>query len=276
MREIAFYEKDIKEKYSVKINEYVAADEANKETVFTLCNGYMGIRGALSLGGRLSEVGTFIAGFFDKKEKEESEAVCGLTIKNKAITPAYAIIPDGNFAEISTDGEKFDTMNCRVFDFERTLDLLRGFSVDSYSLENKSGKILRVKTMNFVFKSSYHEAFIRTEIMPVNFDGEIVVTFKNTLNTYPQYIPRLRDYICATVLAGTSEENGVLKLNARVFETSEKIYMLARTQGDGKRKVEEEKNGINETFVLNAESGKIYAFEKRFAYFTSRDNCKIS
>ena len=36
MREIAFYERDIKEKYNVNINEYVATDEANKETVFTL------------------------------------------------------------------------------------------------------------------------------------------------------------------------------------------------------------------------------------------------
>lgn len=274
MNEIAFYKKGIKEKYSVKINEYVAADEANEETVFTLCNGYMGIRGALSLGGRLSEAGTFIAGFFDKKEKEESEAVCGLTIKNKAITPAYAIIPDGNIAEISIDGEKFDTMNCRVFDFERTLDLLRGFSVDSYSLENRRGKILRVKTMNFVFKSSYHEAFIRTEITPVNFEGDITVTFKNSLNTNPQYIPRLRDYICATALEDTSEEDGVLKLNARVFETGEKIYMLARTQGDGKREVEEEKNGINEIFAFKCAVGKTYAFDKRFAYFTSRDNRK--
>lgn len=93
MREIAFYEKDIKEKYSVKINEYVATDEANKETVFTLCNGYMGVRGALSLGGRFSEAGTYIAGLFDKKEKDESEAVCGLTIKNKAITPRLQSFP---------------------------------------------------------------------------------------------------------------------------------------------------------------------------------------
>lgn len=276
MREIAFYERDIKEKYSVKINEYVATDEANKETVFTLCNGYMGVRGALLLGGRFSEAGTYIAGLFDKKEKEESEAVCGLTIKNKAITPALAIVPDGNLAEITAGGEKFDVLNCRVSDFSRTLDLLRGFMVDRYSLESKSGKVLQVKTMNFVLKSSYHESLIRTEITPVNFDGEIVVTLKNTLNAYPQYIPRLRDYICATVLESTTEENGTAKLNARVFETGEKIIMLARTQGDGKREVEEEKNGINETFVLNAESGKTYAFDKRFAYFTSRDNCEIS
>lgn len=78
MREIAFYEKDIKEKYSVKINEYVATDEANKETVFTLCNGYMGVRGALSLGGRFSEAGTYIAGLFVKKKKMKARRFAGL------------------------------------------------------------------------------------------------------------------------------------------------------------------------------------------------------
>ena len=276
MREIAFYEKDIKEKYSVKINEYVATDEANKETVFTLCNGYMGIRGALSLGGRFSEAGTYIAGLFDKKEKEESEAVCGLTIRNKAITPALAIVPDGNLAEITANGEKFDVMNCRVLNFKRTLDLLRGFTVDSYLLESESGKILGVKAMNFVFKSSYHEAFIRTEITPVNFDGEIIVTLKNTLNQNPQYIPRLRDYICSTTLKDICVSGDGVRLNAEVFETGEKIHMLAKTLGSGNCSVETDKNGINEKFILRAEKGTTYSFNKRFAYFTSRDTGEVA
>lgn len=276
MDEIAVFEKGIKEKYGIVLNEYQAADEANKETIFTLCNGYMGIRGALSLGGRFSEAGTYIAGLFDKKEKEESEAVCGLTIKNKAITPALAIVPDGNLADITAGGEKFDAMNCRVLNFKRTLDLLRGFTVDSYLLESKSGKILGVKAMNFVFKSSYHEAFIRTEITPVNFDGEIIVTLKNTLNQNPQYIPRLRDYICATVLKDTCCSGESVRLNAEVFETGEKIYMLAKTLGDGERVAETDKNGINEKFILRAEKGKTHSFNKRFAYFTSRDKCEIS
>lgn len=276
MDEIAIFEKGIKEKYGIVLNEYQAADEANKETIFTLCNGYMGIRGALSLGGRFSEAGTYIAGLFDKKEKEESEAVCGLTIKNKAITPALAIVPDGNLADITAGGEKFDAMNCRVLNFKRTLDLLRGFTVDSYLLESKSGKILGVKAMNFVFKSSYHEAFIRTEITPVNFDGEIIATFKNTLNQNPQYIPRLRDYICATVLKDTCCSGESVRLNAEVFETGEKIYMLAKTLGDGERVAETDKNGINEKFILRAEKGKTHSFNKRFAYFTSRDKCEIS
>ena len=273
---IAVFENGIQDKYCIVLNEYASSDEANKETVFTLCNGYMGIRGALSLGGRFSETGTYIAGLFDKKEKEESEAVCGLTVKNKAITPALAIVPDGNLAEIIVGGEKFDTMNCRVANFKRTLDLLRGFTVDEFTLENKDGKILGVKAMNFVFKSAYHEAFIRLEIAPLNFDGEIVVTFKNTLNQNPQFIPRLRDYVCATVLKDTCITAENVRLNAEVFETGEKIYMLAKTLGDGKRVVETEKNGINEKFVLRAEKGKTYSFNKRFAYFTSRDKCEIA
>ena len=93
---------------------YDAADETNLETVFTLSNGYMGVRGALEVPSANKCQGTYITGVYDKPEKDTAEEVCGLTLKNKAITPAYAIMPDLNLIEIRESDGNYDFMNCEI------------------------------------------------------------------------------------------------------------------------------------------------------------------
>ena len=126
MENISFYEKDLLSDWTVSKSQFVASDEANNETIFTLSNGYMGIRGALELDGLYKSEGTYIAGLFDKVEVESNIKRDRGYVKNKAITPAYAIVPDCNLIELSANGVSFDFINCKIHKFERNLDMKRG------------------------------------------------------------------------------------------------------------------------------------------------------
>ncbi len=268
MKNISFYREGIQPGWTLESRSYRPESAAEEETLFTLSNGYMGIRGAVGADTPYGAPGTYIAGLFDKKETEEKGKDRGF-VKDKAITPAYAIVPDGNLAEISSEGGKFDFVSGKVGDYVRMLDMKRGLLFDRYELENAAGRTIRVETLTFVSKVSRHLAFRRTEITPVDFDGEICVRLKNSLCPYPQTIRRLRDYICPTALIA-SEAREECVLRARVG-TGTEVSLLAKTEGAGRRYAEKTKTGADEVFFFFGRRGETAAFEKRWAYYTSRD-----
>lgn len=272
MKGILQYLSEVDEKKAVvRINDPIE-NEAAEETVFTLSNGYLGVRGSVAVACANKENGTFIAGLFDKVEKGEANEVCGLTLKNKAITPAYAIVPDGNLIRIVSDGLSFDLMNCECLSAKKTLDMQRGFSVFCHTLKNADGKILTIRVMSVVSKTRKHDVFYKAEIVAENFDGLICVSFGNELCQTPQYIPRLKDYISRTRLTDVSQKDGVVKLLADVTETGDEIVLLSKTTGDGEKQTQYGENGVDERFRIDAKRGVTYSFVKRAAYFSSHDN----
>ena len=242
------YLKDINENFCVQENVYDCKEDENLETVFTLSNGYIGLRGATELDAQKKCRGTYIAGIYDKLETDEAQEVCGLTLKNKAITPAYAIIPDTNILKIETDGVPFDFINCEVLKYNRTLNMKRGIVINSYELKNRQGKTIEIKTLTLVSKVYKNIILYKAEVTPLDFDGKITVKFENSLCTNPQFIPRLKDYVSVTDLKSVTETDGVCKILANVCETNTNISVSAKTDGRVEMFIEKSQNGIGEVF----------------------------
>lgn len=272
MENISFYEKDLLSDWTVSKSQFVASDEANDETIFTLSNGYMGIRGALELDGLYKSEGTYIAGLFDKVEVESNIKRDRGYVKNKAITPAYAIVPDCNLIELSANGVSFDFINCKIHKFERNLDMKRGILFNEYIIENPEGNILNIKTMSIVSKANVHLAFYKYEITPVNFSGEVSIAFKNIICLNPQPIRRLKDYVCKTDLLSAEELDGICNLRAEISETKDQVLIMSKTNGEGKRFVLRSKNGIKEAFKIDAKQEKVYSFSRQVLYYTTHDS----
>lgn len=272
MKGILQYLSEIDETKAVVRTNDPIENEAAEETVFTLSNGYLGVRGSVAFDCANKENGTFIAGLFDKEEKGEANEVCGLTLKNKAITPAYAIVPDSNLMRIEADGLPFDLLNCECLSAQKTLDMQRGIVVFCHTLKNADGKVITVRVMNVVSKTRKHDVLYKAEIVAENFDGAVSVAFCNVLCQNPQYIPRLKDYISCTRLNDVSQKDGEVRLLAKVAETGDEIVLLSRTIGDGEKKTLYSENGVDEWFRIDAKRGQTYSFVKRAAYFSSHDN----
>ena len=261
----------VSENWYIVRSGYSPEDESNLETVFTLANGYMGIRGSLELPSRGKECGTYAAGVFDKIEVQQEYDAAASKMRNKAITPAYAIMPDMLMIEILVAGENFDFMNCRVDDVTRTLDMLHGIVFNSYALTSPSGKSLKVCTSTLVSKVRKHIALQKVSIIPLNFDAPAVIKFKNTLHIGPQHIARLNDYISQTNLLHTVCDGANTYLEGQVEETGTGIIACTETAGVGDKSFELLSNGICETFRLDLQSGAKYSFEKTVCLYTSRD-----
>ena len=254
---------------------YDVNEEANQETIFTLANGYMGVRGAIELPSQKKCQGTYLAGVFDKPEEPDDAVVCGLTLRNKAITPAYAIVPDTNLFEIQAEGSNFDFMNCDIQKCKRTLDMRHGLEQNEYIIKNRSGNMIDVKTLTMVSKVRKHIIMYRVDVTPVNFSGKLTVKFVNSLNTNPQFIPRLKDYISKTDCIALENNGQSVCLLGRVAETGTEICAMAQTVGAGRRYVEYVKDGICEVFETEAAEGNTAEFVKLAALYSSRDTAEV-
>lgn len=251
---------------------YEASDEANMETVFTLSNGYLGVRGALELPSANKCQGTYIAGVYDKPENDTVEEVCGLTLKNKAITPAYAIAPDLNLIEIRESDGDFDFMNCEVEVCKRILDMKHGVVYNTYVLSNAAGKKLQIRTAMLVSEVRKHILLQELEITALNFTATLSVYFKNSLCPNPQYIPRLKDYISRTELLDVGICKEAVTLQARVTETNETIFAAAHTQGDGYKRFEHLQTGIAESFRVKIAAGQSRHYQKIAAVYAAQSD----
>lgn len=254
---------------------YDAADETNLETVFTLSNGYMGVRGALEVPSANKCQGTYITGVYDKPEKDTAEEVCGLTLKNKAITPAYAIMPDLNLIEIRESDGNYDFMNCEIEACKRILDMKHGVVYNTYVLSNAAKKRLQIRTALLVSETRKHILLQELEITALNFSATLSVCFKNTLCENPQFIPRLKDYISRTELLRVNAGEKAVTLDARITETNGLIFAAAHTVGDGHKSIEYLQNGIAESFRVKIAAGQSRHYQKIAVIYTSRDGERL-
>ena len=265
------YDKEFMDEWCIIREGYDINEEANQETVFTLANGYMGVRGAIELPSQKKCQGTYLAGVFDKSEVPDDAVVCGLTLQNKAITPAYAIVPDTNLLEIHTEGDSFDFMNCEVQKCKRILDMKHGVERNEYIIKSRKGNLVEIHTFTMVSKVRKHIVMYSVEVTPINFSGKMTVKFCNSLCTNPQFIPRLKDYISKTDCIGMGSVEQSVWLLGRVAETGADICVMAQTTGTGQRYVEYIKDGVGEVFEFEITEGNSAEFVKLAAMYSSRD-----
>lgn len=92
------------------------------ETLFTLGNGYLGLRGNRDWGGAAYEHGTFINGFHETWPIEYPEAAYGFATVGQTIVN----VPDAKTIRLTVNGETFDPATSRISGYERSLDFRSG------------------------------------------------------------------------------------------------------------------------------------------------------
>lgn len=275
-RSISSYIKECCNDWCIVCDIYNSEEEAYWESILTLSNGYIGIRAGLELASAGTLPGTYIAGVYDKPDKADNLDLYGVSLRNKAITPSYAIAPLMNLVEIIAGGGSIDFNNCKVLGYKRYLDMKRGMLFGEYSLEENSGKITDIKTMMLVSKNNFHNSLLKVEITPVNYSDKITVRFINKLFTDPQYIKRIKDYTSKTDLVGLESSEGISCLIAKVSETGMEIALASKTFSMEKcgKTLEKGKNSIKEVFNNETKKGQTLAFVKFNSLYTSRD-CNV-
>ena len=92
------------------------------ETIFTMANGYLGMRGCCEEGTPVFENGTYINGFFETWPIYYGEEAHGFAKEGQTIVN----VTDTKIIKLFVDDEPFLLPDANLIDFERVLDMQAG------------------------------------------------------------------------------------------------------------------------------------------------------
>ena len=145
------------------------------ESVFSLANESMGVRGCFDEGGSVDSLrGAYVNGVYELEQLSRSYR--GIIDKSHFMIPCAEWLMTG----IELDGETLDLGRVRFSDFVRELDMRAGTLTRSFVWTTASGKSLRLTFLRFVHMVHRDRAYQRITLEPLNFSGS--VAFSSTLS----------------------------------------------------------------------------------------------
>ncbi|MCX7710785.1 MAG: hypothetical protein N2484_13180 [Clostridia bacterium] len=154
--------KSVCDPWIIKEKELAYSDRSFHESVFSLGNGYMGVRGFNEEDNQLAryEACTYIAGIFDY------------------FLPRFTdMVNTPNFwkSGIRINGQWFCLDNGSVLEYEKELDMRKGIIRRDILWENSIGNKTRIETVKFLSKDDVHQAVLSIRILPLNYSGEVEI-----------------------------------------------------------------------------------------------------
>lgn len=249
-------------------DKYNSKENRKYETLFTLANGYKGLRGALEFS-KIGERGNFIAGIFDKNTAQVTE-----------IVNCQDILSFNLYAE----EELIDLDRCDVLDYKRILDMKRGILSLQFTARTKKGRILKVSSERFVSRNNVHRWGTKFTIVPVNFKGKIYIeniidgTVTNSsldpVNMAKHFnVVKTLDLKPGVVLLSSTLDKGT-----EVIEGTKLIGLGSEGNFLKERKFNRFGEKVRELYQIFVNIGQEYVVYKLGATYSSRDieGCIIS
>ncbi len=140
-----------------------------RETVFTIGNGYLGTRGSFEEGYTRALAATFIQGVYDDVPIVYTE---------------LANCPDWTPLVVIVNGDRFRLDQGEILRYERQLDLHRGIVSRFVRWRSPSGKTIDFKFERFASLADEHVLVLRCQLTPV--DCESLIEVQASINGYPE------------------------------------------------------------------------------------------
>ncbi|WP_411345736.1 HAD-IA family hydrolase [Paenibacillus sp. WLX1005] len=248
------------------------------ETVFTVANGYIGMRGHFDEGMNVPEVdalnGTYLNGFYDSADIIYGEEAYGYARKRQTMLN----VTDSKIIELWIEGERFNLLAGRIVDYERVLDMQTGIMTRCITWESGRGRLISICIERLVSFANKHVAMIRYKVKPLNFSGEITLVSSlngEVHNEISEGDPRAGAAFTGQVLhtIDKSEEGTRMSLEQRTSETEFHLLCAADHRANLKHdvKTEEHEQRLDKHFIFNLEQDQEAILEKGIVYYSSKD-----
>ena len=142
------------------------------ETLFTVANGYLGMRGNPEEGRDAIAHGTFINGFHETWPIRHAEAAFGFARTGQTIVN----VPDAKLMKLYVDDEPLILGTSELESYERSLDFRDGVLRRSLVWRTPSGKQVLVESTRMVSMTQRHLAVLTLEVTMLNGDAPIVIS----------------------------------------------------------------------------------------------------
>ena len=142
------------------------------ETLFTVANGYLGMRGNFCEGRPVFQTGTFINGFYESWPIVYGEEAYGFARTGQTIVN----VTDCKVMHLYVDDEPFFLPTARRLEYERVLDMRAGTLDRTVVWETPSGKRVRILSRRLASFEHRHVAAIYYEITLLDDHAPVVLS----------------------------------------------------------------------------------------------------
>ncbi|MCX7694800.1 MAG: glycoside hydrolase family 65 protein [Caloramator sp.] len=151
--------------------EFSIENNIVNETLFTVANGYIGLRGSFEEGldRKNSIEGTFINGFYETHEIKYGEKAYAFPEIGQTMLNVF----NPKVIKIKIDDEEFNMLDSNILEYERILDLKEAVLKRRVVWKTKSGKEIELNFERFASFKIKNVALVKLKIKPLNFDGNI-------------------------------------------------------------------------------------------------------
>jgi alpha,alpha-trehalose phosphorylase len=246
------------------------------ETLFTLGNGWIGMRGTPDEGtvggaGQTLE-GTYLNGFHDTESIRYPENAYGLARVNEFMLN----VPNAKRVAAVVDGERFALDTGRVLAWERTLDFRTGLLVRTVEWETATGKRLRIASRRLVSLSRKHVAAIEYAVTPLNFSGAVRIVADvdaDVTNLQAGDDPRVGSALTGPSLIEVGREVGALDvlLLQKTRHSGFKLATATASVPSPASAVRVEPVALGQAFEADVAQDTTFTVHKYVAYASSRD-----
>lgn len=147
--------------YLVSEHGFNPLREREIESILTIGNGYLGIRGSLEEERYGSDPATMLSGVYYRKENESNEQI--------------AVIPDWLLTNIYVERNKLFLERGTIISHKRILDLRKGLLCREWRQKDEAGRVTFVRFLRFASQHNPHALVLRISVVPENYTAEIRV-----------------------------------------------------------------------------------------------------
>ncbi|MFD5226577.1 glycoside hydrolase family 65 protein [Microbacterium sp. NPDC058342] len=147
-------------------------EEGVSETIFSVGNGYLGLRGNHIEGRGAHEHGTFINGLHETWPIRHAEQAYGFAEVGQTIVNA----PDAKVMRVYIDDEPLSFDETEIHEYSRVLDMRTGVLERTVVWVTPSGKRVRMRDERIVSFDERHLATLRLEVTVENADAPVTIS----------------------------------------------------------------------------------------------------
>jgi alpha,alpha-trehalose phosphorylase len=258
--------------WQLREEHYDPAHAALLETLFTLGNGYIGMRGTHEEGAPAGALeGTYLNGFYETEPIRYPETAFGLAHTNEFMLR----VPNAKCVTVILDGERFSFDSGRLLAYRRALDLRSGVLERSFEWAAPSGKRLRIDSRRLVSFTHRQLAAIEYRVTPLDAAGsvDIVTTIDDQVsNMQSGDDPRVGSAVSGPSLMLEKREHGSAR-SLVLQRTRHSGFLLATATHAELAGAQGIATAIanGQSVRLRLERGQSATLTKYITYLTSRD-----
>lgn len=259
--------------------QFLPVYNLRNETIFTLGNGYLGLRGNFEEGDAglagTSVEGTYINGYYETVELKYPEIAYGYPETSQTMLN----VTNGKVIKLYLEDEEFQMFSGELLTYQRRLDLRNGVLHRDLVWRSPAGREVKVAITRLVSFTNKHVAAIAYEVTPLNFSGKVRLFSAldgDVQNLQAGTDPRVGSHLTGRALEvlaqNVNDEGGALLQQTK--KTGFYLACAMRNQVEGPlTQVQTErlplKVGVSYEFA--GEAGQAIRLYKYLAYVTAKD-----